>query len=224
MDDAISVSKNMYRAFRLAADVSDEVNAVRNEIDKAFSHLGHRELKISSGEEIDDRWSQEDWICWSWHIRHSVKQGRRTLGNIGYVYDFGMPGSVASCLEQAVVVVAWSTNGHSPWEIDQFKLPDRDSWPKNKNDDGGNLELKAGAKHLVLCKVKGIEGNSIPEMSFWYAIPLGALRERADIKRLLIDPIVALIEGGPIKAAFAKVRPDELVQLEISGGELRAAK
>lgn len=223
MADAIAVSKNMYRAFRLTADVSDEVNAVRNEIDKAYVHLGHRELKVSAGEEIDDRWSQEEWICLSWHIRHNVKQGRRLLGHIGYVYDFGMPASVAGCIEQAVAIVAWSSNEHTTWRIDHFRLPNRDTWPKSKNDEGGTLELKSGTKHLVLCKVNGIESSSISEMSCWYAIPLGALRQRADIKRLLIEPIVALIAGDSIKSAFAKVRPEELVQLDITGGELRAA-
>lgn len=216
-----NVAHNIYRATRAIVHTGAEVSAVYKELSEML--LNEKEYNIKTADKHED--SEDDphgWICTACFYRYSFRaRGRgigKPLGQLTYIYDLGRDGGASSCLGQASVAVGWSKATDDPWEIENVALPSPSRW----EGDGYAGRYELASDFLVLGLENDAHRNApLRDISWWYAFPLDALRRTEDIRRLMLDPVLAYLKQPSADAVTDADRPPEIMRFAINDGLLR---
>jgi hypothetical protein len=111
-------------------------------------------------------------------------------------------------LDSALFHVGWAPEERG-WEIDELTLP-------KLNEEHA---LKGDRLFFYIGDEDQNKAELLQEKSWMYLIPIGAVRSRADIIRLIINPVFALVRGSQEAEAFADA--PEVISFEEAEGEIR---
>jgi hypothetical protein len=153
----------------------------------------------------------EEWVNCGCAIAFPVRKraaGRgkpRRHGYLNIILDLYQQGCPSDTLGQAMVQAGWSS-WEDPWEYNSLTLPVLD-------DDIGLAE-----ERLFVWDLASLDGTALSwqDTAWLYLVPLHALGRREDLKRLIIDPVFALVEGRNVEAAF-RLQPEVLRFAERNG-------
>ncbi|GEO18969.1 hypothetical protein [Microvirga aerophila] len=120
-------------------------------------------------------------------------RGRKPIhGSLQYFLDLGSENGPNEGVGEAAIAIIWvSSELYYPYEANEFL-----HWPylddHELRDD--RLFCWFDADYPVAPFATGC---------WFYVVPLVAVKTRADVTRLLVSPMLALIDGQPVSTAFA---------------------
>lgn len=182
-------SGNIYRAFSLAQDAGREIGALHETVCRIVpEELSRFGAYVSAAPKAETTEDPDGWVCTSWQTRFSVRHrkdgpGRHKDVGIFYVhYDIGRSGYPSEALGRAVIHIGWSTNAY-PWDVDEF------GWPPD------NVILRDDRVFQYVDDDVG-DRSSRPDWlneAWLYLVPLGAMRQLSDVRRLITNPAFSLL-------------------------------
>ncbi|MBD2747783.1 hypothetical protein IC232_13850 [Microvirga sp. BT688] len=125
--------------------------------------------------------------------KRKVTRGRKPIhGFVQYFLDLGCENGPSEGAGEAAVAVTWISNElYAPYEPNEFL-----HWPFLDDHELRDERLLCwfDADYPVAPFATGC---------WFYVVPLVAVRRREDVARLLVNPVIALIDGQLAAAAFA---------------------
>lgn len=186
---------------------------VHRELERADSSLQFRGDEEKGDE--DDFYVGDGWLCagWRWtYPVHKKSRGSPRLGTTSLAVDIGAPGKLARAAGVPILLVAWASAGYDWDELD------KPYWP-----------LEAGEYEVVADRLvwwvsdEGGERESSPSQAAWFfAVPLFAISGIADVRRLIVKPLVSLLGNSEPKIALAGAT--EALKFAWRGDELAVQK
>ena len=98
---------------------------------------------------------------------------------------------------RARLFVAYSEGPDNQWEVADLDLDNDGRFENCRPRDGRRWYW--------------VEDGEIPGDSWFYCVPLTSLEDRGSLERIVVKPLVALVEGKDENEAFAEVKTDELL-------------
>jgi hypothetical protein len=224
-DDTVSSGKNLLNAYLVLETAGSEIEALITSIAEEFKGADEK-LMFDDDEEVTDEdayHTGDYWICSGWHWRYPVKKKgkgpRRVVGKLHVVVDLGAPDRPARSLGFPVLQVCWAGRDES-WD----ELDDDPDWPFAE----GDFEIRAS--RLLWYKgdedkpkaVQSYLSREAIDAAWMYLVPLLSVRSPKDVRRIVVEPVIALLNGRSAVGVFADA--SEVVQLEWEDGEARAVK
>lgn len=125
--------------------------------------------------------------------KRKVTRGKRPVhGYAQYFIDLGSELGPAEGLSEAAIAVSWSFNEN----YYAFEAKEYLSWPYVDE-----YELNDSTLFCWFDSDNPIQ--PLPEGCWLYLLPLVSVKSRNDVRRLLVDPMIALVEGQSTSVAFA---------------------
>ncbi|GGG20558.1 hypothetical protein GCM10010964_05960 [Caldovatus sediminis] len=198
----------LLEAVRIVREVGVEANALFEALEK---ELGGKpgDRRVAFGEsERDGTYDSGDYVCDSTWItfpayeNRAGRGSRRRVGKLSILLDFGRPESLAESLGYPCAVVAWGLPGKGMgWD---FHTNGNWKWPPSRD------EIALIAERVFVWigdpeEEKEWLKEPPVEAEWFYVVPLLDLKHLDAAKRLLLDPVWALLSmdtGADISDAF----------------------
>jgi hypothetical protein len=130
---------------------------------------------------------------------YPTKHRQRRVGALSIVADIGRPGRPAAVIGVPCVLVMWSSGAHD-WgtSVDTAK----GFWPPHE----ATTTLVGGSCFRWTGKgggSGGTDGASLRDGAWFYLVRLAALTSFAQLRKLVVQPALAMLNGTPADEALA---------------------
>ena len=151
--------------------------------------------------------SVSDWVLtgfrWTFPARRKIKgPGKKPRGgSLSIMIDLGADGRPANILGMPCVAVAWASKDDSWAETLDGEVP---FWPLNQSD------YRLLEQRLFWWTGKELEAeppglSAAIDSSWMYILPLSALGNRSMIEKLIVNPVITLVNGRGFAEPFINI-------------------
>lgn len=196
---------NLVAAYRLIDAAGIWLEKLKAELDErlreiekssAFSFLSEAEVT-----DCDHYSGGDGWILDGWRWTYPARHRRQKIGELMVVADIGRPGRCAAVTGIPCLLVMWSGAAHS-WagSVDAAK----DFWPPSDT-------TMALVGDCCLRWIGRTPGNGPAAMTaakdgaWFYVVRLDALTSFVQLRKLVVQPALAILNGTPPEDALAAV-------------------
>jgi hypothetical protein len=190
-------------AFRLIDAAGVWLEKLWAELDDVFGQIGRGSafafLAEAGTTNFDHYASGGTWVLDGWRWVYPTKHRRRRIGELSIVADIGRPGRPAAVTGVPCVLVMWSSEAHD-WgaSVDTAK----GFWPPHE----ATTTLVGGGCFRWTGKSAGGGGADMPPLrdgAWFYLVRLAALTNFAQLRKLVVQPALAMLNGTSPDEALA---------------------
>jgi hypothetical protein len=204
-------------AYRLVDAAGIWLEKLKAELDETLGQIGKSSAFsfLSEAETTDwDHYSGGDgWIYDGWRWTYPARYRRQKIGELLVIADIGRPGRCAAASGVPCLLVMWSGAAHS-WagSVDAAK----GFWPPND-------ATTALVGDRCLRWIGGTPGNgsaattALKDGAWFYVVQLDALTNFAQLRKLVVQPALAILNGTPVEEAL--VSADGVMRFRQHGKE-----
>jgi hypothetical protein len=187
-------------AFRLIDTAGIWLKKLWAELDDVLAQIGRGSaftfLAEADTTNFDLYLSGGTWVLDGWRWVYPTKHRRRRIGELSIVADIGRPGRPAAFTGVPCVLVMWSSAAHD-WgpSVDTAK----GFWPPHE----ATTTLVGDGCFRWTGKGTGGDGADMRDGAWFYLVRLAALTNFAQLKELLVQPALAMLNGTSPDEALA---------------------
>lgn len=190
-------------AYRVINAAGIWLEKLKVELDEVLNQIGNSSpfsfLSEAETTDYDHYNGGEGWVLDGWRWSYPTRHRRMRIGELSVVVDIGRPDRPAAAYDIPCLLVMWSTPTHN-WAgpVDAAKA----FWPPHESV----TTLLSGRCFCWTGKAAGSGPADTPSLrdgAWFYVVRLAALTSFLELRKLVVQPALALLKGTPVDEALA---------------------